>query len=356
MILYEEFNQNLMSPEMLQKVFPDYDMELVRRIIAEECKRSHYYINDYAMLNLILDVSISMERIRKNCTFRTHAAEKRNFGEREEKLVEAIAGRLEQAYDVQFAGVELQELTAMILSHLMKMDVSALNLANIGDFVPPESLEVVQKTLEYLNENYYIDTSDEDFMVKFTVHIHNLLLRLENEYTAKNPLTDHIKNSCPLIFECAVGVANCLNQMTGYRIDEDEIAYIALHIGGNLENYKEKEEKLSCVIVCPQYYNMPELLAEKLSAEFSECLSIRAVLTKESELAQTDAVDFIISTTTFAEERPHVVMVNPFLREPDFEKIRKEMTAIQKRKEKENAAGSHGKNDVSGSVLYPFRQ
>ena len=244
----------------------------------------------------------------------------------------------------------------MILSHLMKMDVSALNLANIGDFVPPESLEVVQKTLEYLNENYYIDTSDEDFMVKFTVHIHNLLLRLENEYTAKNPLTDHIKNSCPLIFECVVGVANCLNQMTGYRIDEDEIAYIALHIGGNLENYKEKEEKLSCVIVCPQYYNMPELLAEKLSAEFSECLSIRAVLTKESELAQTDAVDFIISTTTFAEERPHVVMVNPFLREPDFEKIRKEMTAIQKRKEKENAAGSQGKNDVSGSVLYPFRQ
>ncbi len=334
MILYEEFNQNLMSLEMLQKVFPDYDMELVRRIIAEECKRSHYYINDYAMLNLILDVSISMERIRKNCTFRTHVAEKRNFGEREKKLVEAIAGRLEQAYDVQFTGVELQELTALILSHLMKMDVSALNLANIGNFVPPESLDVVRKTLEYLNENYYIDTTDEEFMVKFAVHIHNLLLRLENEYTAKNPLTDHIKNSCPLIFECAVGVANCLNQMTGYRIDEDEIAYIALHIGGNLENYREKKEKLSCVIVCPQYYNMPDLMAEKLSAEFSERLFIRAVLTLESELAQMEAVDFIISTTTFTEERPHVVMVNPFLRESDFEKIRKEITTIQKEKKK----------------------
>lgn len=335
MILYEEFNQNLMSLEMIQKAFPDYDMEVLRKIIVEECKRSHYYINDYAMLNLILDISISMERIRKNCTFRTHVAENREFGEREKKLVEAIAKKLEEAYAVRIEGLELQELTALILSHLMTVDVNALNLENIGSCVPPESMRVVQRVLEYLNENYYIDTTDEGFMVKFAVHIHNLLMRLENEYTAKNPLTDHIKNSCPLIFECAVGVANCLNQMTGHQIDEDEIAYIALHIGGNLENYREKKEKLSCIIVCPHYYNMPELLVEKISAEFSERLLVRAVLTQESELAKMEKADFIISTTAFTEERPHAVTINPFLRENDLEKIRKEIAIIQKERKKD---------------------
>ena len=65
-----------MSLDMVQKAFPDYNMELLRDIVLTECKRYHYFINDYAMVNLILDLVVSMDRIRKNCTFRTHVAEK----------------------------------------------------------------------------------------------------------------------------------------------------------------------------------------------------------------------------------------------------------------------------------------
>lgn len=336
-ILYDEFNQNIVSLSVVQKAFPDYNLEVLQNMILTECRKYHYYINDYAMLNLILDIAISMERIRKDCTFRTHAAEYREFGEQEAELVHSIADQIESTFSVRIEGLELQELTSLVLSHLMRVDVHALNRENIGAFVPPKSLEIVNRVLEYLNENYYIDTTDEEFIVKFSIHINNLLMRLENGYTTKNPLTDHIKNTCPLIFECAVGVANCLNQMTGYRIDEDEIAYIAIHIGGNLENYEKQKDRLGCTLLFPQYYDMADVMVERINREFSDSLLILSVVTKPSELESIRQGDMIISTIELQNGKwNHVVTVNPFLRADDLDKIRKKIYGIQKEKKKKN--------------------
>lgn len=336
-ILYEEFNRNIVSLELVQKAFPDYDLEILRDIVLTECRRYHYYINDYAMLNLILEIAITMERIQKNCTFRTHIAENRNFKEQEAELVRSIAGRVEDTFFVSITGMELQELTSLILSHLMRMDDNEWNTKSINTFVPAESMAIVRCVLDYLNENYYIDTSDQEFIVKFSIHINNLLLRMENHYTAKNPLTDHIKKTCPLIFECAVGVANCLNQMTGYRIDEDEIAYIAIHIGGTLENNGKMKDKLSCVLLFPQYYDMSDIMAERINKEFSSSLVVQDVITRISELSTLKKADILISTIDVQDQKwEYVVTVNPFLRADDLEKIHEKISRIKKEKKKKH--------------------
>ena len=156
-ILYEEFNKNIMSLDMVQKAFPDYDMELLRDIVLTECKRYHYFVNDYAMVNLILDLVISMDRIRKNCTFRTHTAQRHQYGIRETELSGRIADRIEAVFAVRFTELEMEELTALLISHLMKVDYDTLNRENIQDFIGPECADIVGKILEYLNENYFID-------------------------------------------------------------------------------------------------------------------------------------------------------------------------------------------------------
>lgn len=335
-ILYEEFNKNIMSLDLVQKAFPDYDMELLRDIVLSECKRYHYFVNDYAMVNLILDLVISMDRIRKNCTFRTHAAEKHRYGIREMELSGRIADRIEEVFAVSFTGLEMEELTALLISHLMKVDYDALNRENIQDFIGPECADIVGKILEYLNENYFIDTENDEFVVKFSVHIHNLLRRLEHDYTTKNPLTEHIKNSCPLIFECAVGVANCLSQLTGFRVDEDEIAYIALHIGGNLETWEKQKDKLGCILLSPQYYDLADIMMEKIEGSFSDDMVVKTVITKPSELRSVRREDLIISTMALEpEDGQQVVQVNPFLHERDLAAIRKKIAEIKQAKKKE---------------------
>ncbi len=334
-ILYEEFDKNILSLDVVQKAFPDYDLEMLRGIILTECKRHHYFINDYAMANLILDVVISMERISKNCTFCSHVAEKKRYGTRETELSTRIASRIEEEYGIQFTKLELHELTGLLVSHLMKVDYGSLTKENLKEFIDPVCLETVDYIFSFLNENYFIDTDNDDFFIKFTIHINNLLMRLENDYTTKNPLTEHIKTSCPLIFECAVGVANCLSRITGCRIDEDEIAYIALHIGGNLETYERQKNKLGCTLLFPKYYDLADIMVDWINKEFSDDLVIKSVVTKVSELCQVRSGDIIISVMALDEGTwDNAVQVNPFLGERDMLVIREKIAEMKKRQKR----------------------
>src|SRR5476649_347840 len=68
-MLYTEFSENILSLSEIGKVFPDYDVELLVSILVEACKSFHYFINEYALLSLVLDVVISIDRIKNNASF-----------------------------------------------------------------------------------------------------------------------------------------------------------------------------------------------------------------------------------------------------------------------------------------------
>ena len=330
LILYEEFSENIMSLAVLEKEFPDYDLELLQTIIRKECNKFHYFVNEYALLHLVLDIVIGMDRIRKKRTFGSSRKEGRNFGIREQELAQNIAAEIERNFEIRYSLIEVEELTIILLSHLMKVDFATLNSDNIENIVGKKCVEIVEEILDLLKRTYYIDTNNKDFVVKFTLHIKNLLMRLENGYTTKNPLLNHIKNTCPLIFECAVEVADKLRQITHYDIKEDEIAYIALHIGGNLESQRSKRKIISCIILFPQYYDFSNKMAEKLKERFGERLEIKTVITAIDEIKVTEKADLVISTVPVY-DMIHIdwVMVTPFLSSGDFQLIEDKIQKIK---------------------------
>ncbi len=333
LILYEEFSDNIMSLEILEKEFPDYNLELLQTIIRKECNRFHYFVNEYALLHLVLDIVIGMDRIKKKRTFGKSRKEGRHFGIREQELAQNIADEIERNFQIRYSQIEMEELTIILLSHLMKVDFATLNSDNIEGIVGKKCMAIVDEIMELLKKTYYIDTNNKDFVVKFTLHIKNLLMRLENRYTTKNPLLSHIKNTCPLIFECAVEVADKLRQVTQYDIKEDEIAYIALHIGGNLETQKSKRKIVSCIILFPQYYDFSNKMVEKLKERFGERLGIKTVITAIDEIKAMEKADLVISTIPLPDIM-HIewVMVTPFLSSGDFQIIEDKIQKINLRK------------------------
>jgi Transcriptional antiterminator len=334
-ILYEEFSNNVMSLEILEREFPDYDLELLQNIIKNECKKCHYFINEYALLNLVLDIAIGIDRIKKERTFGRSRKEGNRFGIREQELAQNIAAEIEHNFRICYSSLELEELTIILLSHLMKVDYTTLNTDNIEHVVGKNCVDIVDEIMDLLKKTYYIDTNNKDFIIKFTLHIKNLLVRLENGYTTKNPLLDHIKNTCPLIFECAVEIADKLTQITKYDIKEDEIAYIALHIGGNLETQKSKRKIISCIILFPQYYDFSNQLIEKLKEHYGERLDIKTVITTLEEIKGVEKADLIISTIPVYETiYREWVMITPFLNSRDFQVIEDKILKINLRKNK----------------------
>ena len=100
--------------------------------------------------------------------------------------------------------------------------------------------------VEYLKDEFDLDElmEDEIFCYKFAGHLKNLLMRLRSGYSAKNMLTESIRESCPLTFECAIGIADIIEQEYGLQMDMSETAYLALHIGDRLESRLEEKEKI----------------------------------------------------------------------------------------------------------------
>lgn len=334
-ILYEEFNNNVMSLEIIEKAFPGYNLELLQSIIIEQCKQYHYFINEYALLNLLLDIIIGMDRIKNKRIFGNSRSLSNQFGIREQKLAQSIAIQIEKNFNIYYCPIELEELTIILLSQLMKTDFATLNGENIENVVGKECVRIVEEIRFFLKKIYFIDTNNQDFIVKFTLHIKNLLIRLENGYINKNPLLGHIKNTCPLIYECAVGVADKLKEITKYELNEDEIAYIAIHIGGNLETQYKKKKIASCIILFPQYYDFSSKMIEKLKERFGERLEIKTVITSINEIKKVEKADLVISTISVY-ETIHLewVMVTPFLIDRDLKNIEDKIQKINLRKKK----------------------
>lgn len=148
-------------------------------------------------------------------------------------------------------------------------------------------------------------------------------------------MTDSIKSNCPLIYDCAVNISFKIKTFTDCEINEDEIAYIALHIGCALENQKKLLSRITCAVLFPQYYNLDIKLAENISSAFQDTLLIKYIITNEKELLNIN-VDFIISTIKFenTDTFPFVI-INPFLTEKDRSLISNKIEEIKKIKQKQ---------------------
>nr|WP_314458874.1 BglG family transcription antiterminator [uncultured Clostridium sp.] len=321
-ILYEEFTDHVMSIDVIKNIYPLYDLELLQKIIETKCEEYHYFINEYALINLILDIVIGIDRMKKEKTFEKEKKDDKRIGIREQELARNIATEIENHFGVTYSVTEFEELTIILLSHLMKMDFNAINKENLEHMVGSECVNIVNQLSDILKNTYFVDIDNVDFIIKFTLHIKNMLVRLRNGYRIKNPLVNHIKNTCPLIFECAVEVSNKIHELTNFELSEDEIGYIALHIGGNLETQKSKRKVISCVILFPQYYDFSNKMMEEIKNHYQEQLEIKTVITSLHEIKKLDKTDLIISTIPITElVRMETVIVTPFLNEKDYKDI-----------------------------------
>jgi lichenan operon transcriptional antiterminator len=339
-ILYEEFSENIFSLEAIEKVFPRYDIKYAYHVIVDTCKEHHFFVNEYSLLTLLLDIVISIDRIKNDFSLPEKTAEAEQeqvFDNPEELLVKDIIRRMEAHFCITYNELELAEITVIIVSSLVKTDFDAITMKNIEQFISADCAALIQPLRAHLASYDFIDTENDKFMSRLILHINNLLLRLKKQYIRKNPLTEHVKTSCPMIFECAVALSWVITQQTGYRLSEHETAYIALHIGSLLSTHLSVRNKILCVLLFPGYYDYGEKLTARLAEAFGASLVIRHVITRVEELQKiTSPVDLIISAVKIPVSfKIPCVYINPFMTERDFDGLRVQIETIHFRKKKE---------------------
>ena len=333
-LIYSESHNNFLNVEKISGSFEGIDAGFIKDTILRKFEEYRYFINDYSLENLILHATITIDRIRNGFSGSEERKQATVLKSHEYDLARSIIAELEEHYGISFNEIEIMEFAMLILSRASNLDYETVTVENVRQYVGEEVYQLADQLIRDFGAFFYIDISQPEFFVRFALHIKNLLVRADSDYFSKNPLTGSIKQNCPLIYDCAVNAARSIKEKTGINLNDDEIAYIAFHLGGALELQSSLTNKINAVIYCPGYYNMNTKLSNEIAKRSGEYMVISAIITQQEELEKVNC-DLIIATLRpdFHTGVP-VILVSPILKEQDLYNISQKVVEIRKDKQR----------------------
>lgn len=332
-VIYTENGENssLLSADTLAEVFPMIDVHFVREAITQGLQSNNLFMDEYSLTNLLLHVVISL-----NQELNGIVPDQAPIAYEQRKIVEQLCAPIEQRYSFTFSDSTKQQFSLILMTRVRKeSETIRSSLKN------EESLEIVDEIFQRLHENYNLDMKSSLLKNSFCLHIDSLISRLKNGIVIQNPLHNLIKSTSPITYDLAIYAANIVSLRTNYRLSENEIAYIALHLGTRLEEIRSARSRLKVIIVCPEYYIYNSNL-KKLASIYNEDLYIQDVYTSFDDVIEVEEIDFCICTVlpTRNVGSLRLLRITPFLSKGDRELITETIAYVKKQKRTEKNKGA----------------
>lgn len=328
-IISSETSMDFLSLHTVQDAYPEYDISKLKENLIYILGKYNLFVNEYTMNNILLHLVITIDRIKENNSVTDQIELQQLKSNFELEAANDITKMIENEYSVIFNQAEKYYLVLLLSSKTTLLNYQSLTPETLTNYIDQHYVGLARYLLHKVHESYYIDIDDDEFFVKFTIHIRNLIFRAKNKQTARNPLTFKLKNSYPLIYEISVFISTELQKLENISINEDEIAYITFHIGSYFERRKELENKILCAVICPNYYDMQVKLVQKIESKFRGSLEIIQVSAETNDLMLTGNIELIISTLPIQTNLAPVVFVHPYITESDFEHIQNQLVKIE---------------------------
>lgn len=309
-VMSEEVSGNFLNLTLLQESFPDYDLDDACTLIKDICKQHHYYLNDFSCVNFILHVTIMVSRINHGNHIINNNELIQVTNKNDEKIAKELCLALEQVFNVSFNSSEILEIYI-----LFKNNANYINdeNENVSLLVSDEIIQITKNIIKNVDEHFFINLDSDNFITPFMLHLKNLKNRLIKNNLLKNPMLDSIKISCPTIYDISTFIAYQLTLSFHENVNEDEIAFIALHVGTEIERQKKEETKVSCLLLCPEYLNITSTLHKKIMMDFGDQLTIqKKSISFENEILGNN-FDLLITTVPVLESTNYfTVLLPPF--------------------------------------------
>lgn len=316
-LFFDEQAHGLVDLRRVQEAFGIDDLSGFKTDVMAVLERQGYAINEFGLDRVLLHTAIAVERSRGS-----------SLADDAPVPDDAVARDLERLVVERF-GTRLPagELTAL----------TTLLTTRAGTRLTPrdevrEHVTVLRKIIDRAQEEFLVDLDDDAFLTRLGAHVGNLLIRARDGVGNPNPLARTIKSSYPLTYELAVFVAAEIQREFTITIGDDEIAYIALHIGSHLERQATHGERLTCVLVSPGYHDIAELLERRILPALGDDAVIDRVLTRTDVDPADLHADLVISTVPWDVRPANVVIVQPLPTDADLDAVRGAITRIRRQR------------------------
>ncbi|GGB38911.1 transcriptional antiterminator [Lentibacillus populi] len=335
-LVFEESKNPVNLRRSIQAILKEIDINDLQKIITDTLLKHNFIINNYVMENILLHFAVTIQRIYENNIIQDNPRNQSVEKTSEYEITKEITGIIEKDYGINFSNDEIYNLTLPIIGKTTLSNYNTLTLEELKDYVGEPVITMVKSILEQVEKTYFIEMYDKEFVIKLIIHIHNLINRANFSDLSRNPLGEEIKTSYPLIYDISVFISSMIAEKAGIKINDDEISYIALHIGSYIDS-KSSNNRIKCVVICPQYYDIHKDILNKLEENFNDSLSITMLVTELNQHIEQIQADLIISTTMITSEKTnHIIVVHPFITDQDIKNIREKIGLIKREQKMEN--------------------
>lgn len=339
-IITSEAQNNFINLNALQDKFYDIDIDFIYQTVLSLLKKYSFYINDFSLNNLVLHIAISVDRIKQNNISADFSLNEASIISEGKSFTNELIASLEQKFNIVYNHAEKNEMMMLVFSRINTSEYISQANDKMNLFLQQKYVDITNDIIDFLENSYGISFHSEDSIMRFAIHIQNLFIRSKNNYYSHNPLVENIKTNCPLLYDISTSIALMLLEKYNTRINNDEIAYIAIHIGAMLEEQKNFESHINAVLYYPDYYDLSKKLGLKIQNIFNDKIIITNIISDIRNSSIINNTELIISVTNLntLNEIPCVV-INPFLGDKDIKLLNETVKKIElkkKRKELEN--------------------
>ncbi len=289
------------------------DIEPIHRYLRNTLKRIGLSLSDNSFNTLLLHIAISIIRIRQGNLLNNDDQLAISFEAIYQEIIQ-LCNKLEKTYGTHFSKSERHLIYQYLISSndvLSGQEIYGDNdIRNTCQLLAREIVQIVEDT-----RNIHLD--DESIVDNLVVHLLPLTNRMANSVTLKNPLLNQIKQEYPDAYGISWMCNSLFKKYFGVMLQEDELAYLAIHIEAMIE---QEKTLIRTIIVCSQGVGISQLLASKIQKAFNEIKIIDVIAENCIDKYKPDKIDLCISTFP-VETTINRIIVNPLLYQQDYKKI-----------------------------------
>lgn len=264
-LLTDEVQGNFTNLNILATLFSDFDFLKISDVFMETCYEYDYQIKESLFPIVMIHAGVAIERIISG-----------NYVENIELPDESFTSTLEYQLSKEFfERVEEECRIHSVKNEIIKFAILLCSSNSQQDFTQKEEIrEIVTAVLSKINDNFDIDFSDDEALVSgLGNHISSLIEQQKTNTSMSNVYLKEIKRKYPLVFEMAVHVGEVLSERLEKKVGENELSFIALHLGVAYDRVNSPS-KYRAVVVIPNNQMLSKVFIDRINLRFEERMTI----------------------------------------------------------------------------------
>ena len=323
-LLTQETHGNFINMNTIANLWKDFDLLAVRDILTETMEEFHYEMRDSNFPMIMIHVGVALERIINH-----NYISKIN-----------INSSLQESIEYQISKKFFENLSKKLSIEVVEIEVDIFALLLLGKG-SSQYYKYDDKYIEHLIDQIFdeiksffdIDFSnDYDLRVGLTSHLCSLLDRQKNDMKVTNLYLKQIKKNYPLVFEMAVHSGQVISSYTKKQVNENELAFLALHLGSAYDRLN-MVHKHRAVAIIPHGQILSKSCVDKLDMRFNARMEIVETLSFFEEDKIVQIKPDLILTTAMLEHSLQIptVQISLFVSYEDESKVFQALNMLDKK-------------------------